>query len=482
MMQIPLTIGTLHFVGIGGIGMSGIAEILHNLGYQVTGSDMAESANIQRLRASGIKIFLNHHPDNLKAASVLVVSSAIQKDNPELIAAQARNIPIVPRAEMLAELMRLKWSIAVGGTHGKTTTTSLIAALLDMANKDPTVVNGGIINAYGTNARLGHGDWLVAEADESDGSFLKLPAMIAIVTNIDPEHLDYYGDFDTLKEAFKAFVQAIPFYGFACLCIDHPEVQNLMGQISDRRILTYGLSPQADIRATAIKSSAEGTEFDLILHRKQGGSSRISDIKLPMHGDHNVQNCLAAIAVAVEMGLDESSIRTAITQFRGVKRRYTQTGRVNDITIIDDYGHHPTEIAAVLKAARAATRRHVIAVFQPHRYSRVHDLFEEFCTCFNEADHVIVADIYAAGEAAIPGISRDDLVAGLNAHGHRSVSALDAPEDLPDQIMAMAKPGDLVICLGAGTITQWANQLPSQFQARLEEQDQNRSQKGQAHD
>ena len=462
MKTLPLSIGTIHFVGIGGIGMSGIAEILHNLGYAVQGSDIAESANVLRLRGLGIDISIGHDGANLKEAEVIVISSAVKSDNPEVIEARARLIPVVPRAEMLAEIMRLKWGIAVAGTHGKTTTTSIVAAVMDAGQFDPTVINGGIINAYGTNARLGDGDWIVVEADESDGTFMKLPATIAVVTNIDPEHLDHYGDFDTLKAAFVTFVQNIPFYGFATMCIDDPEVQALISAVSDRRIVTYGLSPQADIRATDISADPTGSHFNVIVsNRITATSVDLGTFTMPMVGDHNIRNALAAIAIAQEMGVEPDVLKRALMNFSGVKRRFTRTGVVNDVTIVDDYGHHPVEIAAVLAAARTSTRRNVIAVVQPHRYSRVSNLFDEFCTCFNDADTVIVADIYAAGEAPMPGIDRDALVDGIRARGHRHVVPLDDADSLASLVADLAKPDDFVICLGAGNITTWANDLPA---------------------
>ena len=465
MRALPLDIGTIHFVGIGGIGMSGIAEVLHSLGYSVQGSDIADSANVKRLRDMGIDVHVGHDAANLGQAQVVVVSSAVKPDNPEVVAARQNLIPVVRRAEMLGELMRLKWSIAVGGTHGKTTTTSLVSAVLDGAGLDPTVINGGIINAYGTNARLGTGDWLVAEADESDGTFLKLPSTIAVVTNIDPEHMEHYGDFDTLKRAFVQFVENIPFYGFAVLCIDHAEVQNLIPRVSDRRVVTYGFSPQADVRAVNMTPGLDGIAFDAVIRdRKTGETREIADLHLPMYGQHNVQNALAAIAIANEMMLSDADVARALAKFGGVKRRFTRTGTVGGITVIDDYGHHPVEISAVLAAARDATNGKVIAVVQPHRYTRLRDLFEDFCTCFNDADAVVVAPVYAAGEAPIEGIDRDSLVEGLKVHGHRKVIALDAPEDLARITLDLAKSGDFVVCLGAGTITAWANALPEQLQ------------------
>ena len=465
MKGLPLDLGVLHFVGIGGIGMSGIAEILANLGYSVQGSDVAESANVRRLRAMGIKVRIGHCAENIEGARVVVVSSAIKPDNPEVAAAREVFIPIVKRAEMLGELMRLKWSIAVGGTHGKTTTTSLIATLLDGAGLDPTVINGGIINAYGTNARLGQGEWMVVEADESDGSFTKLPSTIAVVTNIDPEHLDFYGSVEALHDAFETFVQNIPFYGFAVLCLDHPAVQSLIGRIQDRLILTYGSSTQADVRLENLRIDGGHSLFDVVIaKRSEEGERRIDGLRLPMLGEHNVMNALAAITVADEMGLETTAIREALQGFAGVKRRFTKTGCVRGITIIDDYGHHPVEIAAVLKAARQATGNRVIAVVQPHRYSRLAALFEDFCSCFNEADLVIVADVYEAGEAPLPGADRDALVEGLRAPGHRRATPLATPEALAPLIKAEAAADDLVVCLGAGSISAWANALPEELE------------------
>ncbi len=470
MKPLNLDIGTIHFVGIGGIGMSGIAEVLHTLGYSVQGSDIKDSANVARLRDAGITVHIGHDGNNLGDAGVVVVSTAVKSDNPEVQAARQRKIPIVRRAEMLGELMRLKSSIAVGGTHGKTTTTSLIAQLLDVAGMDPTVINGGIINAWGSNARLGGGEWMVAEADESDGTFVHLPASVVVVTNIDPEHLDHYGSFDELRGAFDTFVANIPFYGFAVLCIDHPEVQAMIPRVSDRRIVTYGFSPQADVRAVNLETSLESVLFDAqITDRKTGAVVTLERLELPMLGEHNVENALAAIAIAAEMDIPEDMIRRALGEFEGVRRRFTRTGDVGGIVIIDDYGHHPVEIAAVLKTARTAVGAkdvgvkgggQVIAVFQPHRYTRLRDLFEEFCTCFNDADAVVVAHVYEAGEDPIKGIDRDSLVEGLGNHGHRTVLALDDPAGLADVIHGLAGPGDMVVCLGAGDITHWANALP----------------------
>jgi UDP-N-acetylmuramate--alanine ligase len=464
MRSLPDSIGPIHFVGIGGIGMSGIAEVLHNLGYRVQGSDLSDGANTRRLVALGIAVRIGHVAENLDSAEVVVISSAVKPDNPEVVAARARRLPVVRRAEMLAELMRLKRAIAIAGTHGKTTTTSMIGTLLETAGLDPTVINGGIINAYGTNTRLGAGDWMAVEADESDGTFTRLPATVAIVTNIDPEHLDFYGDIASLHQAFETFVSNIPFYGFAVLCIDHPVVQGMIPRVSDRRVLTYGFGAQADFRAANLRHGGEGSRFDAIIADRPGGRERrIPDLILPMFGEHNVQNAMTVVAVADELGIADDIVREALRRFAGVKRRFTKTGEWNGVVIIDDYGHHPVEIAAVLKAARAVAAGRVIAVVQPHRYTRLHDLFDGFCTCFNDADRVLVADVYAAGEAPIEGVSRESLVAGLRAHGHRNARALAGPQDLAPLVRAEARPGDMVVCLGAGSITNWANALPEEL-------------------
>ncbi len=466
MRALPLSIGTIHFVGIGGIGMSGIAEVLHNSGYSVQGSDISDSANVRRLRGEGIPVAVGHEAANVGEATVVVISTAVKPDNPEVKFARSRLIPVVRRAEMLAELMRLRWAIAVGGTHGKTTTTSLVATVLEAAKYDPTVINGGIIEAYGTNTRLGAGDWMVVEADESDGSFLRLPATIAVITNMDPEHLDHWGTEQAMTLGYEHFVQNIPFYGFAVLCIDHPAVQQMIPRLSDRRIVTYGFSPQADVRGEIVKSDPLGTTFEVVIaDRTRNRPRRMGPFRLPMLGIHNVQNALAAVAIAAEMDISDATIRTAFSGFRGVKRRFTRTGDAGGINVIDDYGHHPVEIAAVLKAARQTGARDVIAVVQPHRYTRLASLFEQFCTCMNDASTVIIADVYAAGEAPIDGVDKDALVEGLRARGHRSVVPLPGPEHLAEMVHAIAKPGDYVICLGAGNITHWAAALPAQLLA-----------------
>lgn len=464
-MKLPPKLGPIHFIGIGGIGMSGIAEVLHGLGYTVQGSDASDNYNVRRLADKGMKTFIGQRPENIDGAEIVVVSSAIKRDNPELKYARELRLPVVRRAEMLAELMRFKSCVAVSGTHGKTTTTSLVGALLAAGELDPTVINGGIINAYGTNAHMGGGQWMVVEADESDGTFLKLPADIAIVTNIDAEHLDHFKTYDAVQDAFRSLIEGIPFYGFAVMCIDHPTVQALVGKIEDRRIITYGVNPQADARLVDEDLRGGRSQFGVLLRDRKGGEVLIDNLMLPMPGHHNALNATAAIAVAYELGVSPEAIRSALAGFSGVKRRFTRTGEWNGVTIFDDYGHHPTEIAAVLKAARASTEGQVIAVVQPHRYTRLASLFDQFCMCFNDADAVIVADVYAAGEEPIPGASRDDLVSGLKTRGHRNVLELQKPENLAYLVKGIAKPGDYVMCLGAGTITQWANALPDALKA-----------------
>ncbi|HEY7749180.1 MAG TPA: UDP-N-acetylmuramate--L-alanine ligase [Aestuariivirgaceae bacterium] len=468
-MKLPRDVGPIHFIGIGGIGMSGIAEVMMTLGYKVQGSDLAENYNTARLRKNGIDVAIGHAAANLKEAQVVVMSSAVKEDNPELQAARLRLLPIVRRAEMLAELMRFKSCVAVGGTHGKTTTTSLVAALLDAGGLDPTVINGGIINAYGTNARLGGGDWMVVESDESDGTFVKLPADVAIVTNIDPEHLDYYGTFEAARHAYLSFVENIPFYGFAVMCIDHPEVQALIGRVRDRQLITYGRSPQADVRLADLEYTNGESRFSVIISDRRSDTARvIADLRLAMPGDHNAINATAAVAVAHELGITDEDIRKGLKTFAGVKRRFTRTGAYNGIEVFDDYGHHPVEIAAVLKAARKVGGNRVIAVVQPHRFTRLANLFDEFCRCFNDADAVVVAPVYSAGEQPIAGIGHEALADGLRDRGHRHVWRIDLAEQLPALIRTLASPGDIVVCLGAGTITQWAYALPGQL-AELDE-------------
>jgi len=462
-MKMPLNIGLVHFIGIGGIGMSGIAEVLHNLGYKVQGSDQSDSANVQRLREKGIEVFVGHKAENIGDAEVVVVSTAIKKNNPELIAAREKLLPIVRRAEMLAELMRFRHAVAIGGTHGKTTTTSMVAALLDAGHLDPTVINGGIINAYGTNARMGDGDWMVVEADESDGTFLKLPADIAVVTNIDPEHLDHYGNFDAVRAAFRQFVENVPFYGFGVMCLDHPEVQALVSRIEDRRIITYGQNPQAEVRFVNHRMDGAASLFDVVIRSRKGEATEIKDLRLPMPGQHNVSNATAAIAVAHELGISADDIRRGLGSFGGVKRRFTHTGTWNGVEIFDDYGHHPVEIRAVLKAAREAAKGRVIAIVQPHRFTRLASLFDEFAACFNDADTVIVAPVYTAGEDPIEGVNSETLVSRIKTAGHRDARYANGPEALAPLVASIAEPGDFVVCLGAGNITQRAYALPKEL-------------------
>ena len=455
--KLPLNIGAIHFVGIGGIGMSGIAEVLLNLNYTVQGSDIKKSPITERLEKLGVNIFYEHDASNLKKATVVVISTAVSESNPELIAARNKGIPIVKRSEMLAELMRLNSNIAIAGTHGKTTTTTLVATLLDGGELDPTVINGGIIHAYGSNARLGQGDWMVVEADESDGTFNRLPATLAVVTNIDPEHLDHWGDFDMLRKGFFDFVSNIPFYGVAFCCTDHPEVQALVGKVTDRRIITYGFNAQADVRAVNVTFMDGVSYFDVLLQKENITLDRLS---LPMPGNHNVSNSLAAIAIARHLDIDEKSIKKSLSQFKGVNRRFTQVAELNGIKIIDDYGHHPVEISAVLRAARQTATGKVFAIHQPHRYTRLNSLFEDFCSCFNEADFVGIMEVYSAGEAPIDGASRSDLVSGLVRHGHRNVFSVDNEDILETLIRRQAKSGDIIVFLGAGTVSVWANNLP----------------------
>lgn len=472
----PDKTGAIHLVGIGGIGMSGIAEILAMQGYSVQGSDLSDSANVARLREKGIRVLIGHAGDHVLDAAgnkvaVVVRSSAVTFDNPEVARARALHIPVIRRAEMLGELMTLKQGIAISGTHGKTTTTSMVGCVLEAGGIDPTVINGGIVHAYGSNTRLGKGDWMVVEADESDGSFTHLPATAAVVTNIDPEHLDHYGDYDAIKAAFLHFVQKIPFYGFAVLCTDHPAVQGLMGELQDRHVVTYGFNHQADLRAENIRSDALQQSFDVVtsvhLRNRLDVPERINDIRLPMLGDHNLSNALAAIGCGVELGIPSDDIKKGLNDFTGVSRRFTKTGIVKGVTIIDDYGHHPVEIAAVLKAARSGLKEtdgRLIAVMQPHRYSRLDSLFDDFCTCFNDADQVIIADVYAAGEDPIQGASKQALVDGLLRSGVQNATILPSPDALAQMIFEAARPNDMVVCLGAGDITKWAHALPDQLQ------------------
>ncbi|WP_159980161.1 MULTISPECIES: UDP-N-acetylmuramate--L-alanine ligase [unclassified Novosphingobium] len=470
MKGVGTDIGTIHFVGIGGIGMSGIAEVMHNLGYSVQGSDIAEGYVIEGLRTRGIKVMIGQVAQNVEGAAVVVTSTAVKRDNPEVVYALEHRIPVVRRAEMLAELMRLKNTVAVAGTHGKTTTTSMVAALLDAGGVDPTVINGGIINSYGSNARLGASDWMVVEADESDGSFLRLDGTIAIVTNIDPEHLDHYGSFDRIKESFVEFIENVPFYGAALLCIDHPEVQAIIPKVRDRRVVTYGFSAQADIRGENVTPIPGGNRFDVALRQRDGTFRRIEGIELPMPGRHNVQNALAAVGVAVEMGCSDSCIQTGFSKFRGVKRRFTNVGEVavegGSVTVIDDYGHHPVEIRAVLAAAREGVKNRVIAVVQPHRFTRLRDHMEDFQGAFNDADVVYAAPVYAAGEQPIEGVDSAEMVAGMKARGHRSAQVIAGADALADALAGTVQAGDMVVCLGAGDITKWAAGLAEAIRVR----------------
>ncbi|HEX2760158.1 MAG TPA: UDP-N-acetylmuramate--L-alanine ligase [Rhizomicrobium sp.] len=467
--RVPLDIGAIHFIGIGGIGMSGIAEIMHNLGYKVQGSDSAENANVKRLRGMGIKVHVGHNAENLKDVDAVVYSSAVKPGNIEFDAARALSLPLVRRAEMLAEIMRLRSCIAIAGTNGKTTTTTLVASLLDAGGMDPTVVNGGIINAYGTNARLGAGEWVVVEADESDGTFLRLPATVAVVTNEDPDHLDFYGTFENMRDAFQRFVENVPFYGFAVLCIDHPEVQAMVGRITDRRMITYGFSPQADARAVNVRFSEGASHFDCVFtDRRKGTEERLDGMSLPMPGEHNVQNAMAAIVVARQLGVSDAVIRKGLSEFRGVGRRFTKVGEVNGAAIIDDYAHNPFKIAAAVRAARQAYKGPIVAVVQPHRYTRLRDTFEQFATCLNDADVAVIAPVYAAGEAPIEGISRDTYAEALRAHGHRNVIVIDGEDDLAAAVAPYVKPGAAIIGTGAGSITGWMHNLPQVLAKKLE--------------
>ncbi len=470
MKGVGTEIGTIHFVGIGGIGMSGIAEVMANLGYSVQGSDIAEGYVVEGLRKRGIKVMIGHAAENVGDAAVVVTSTAVKRDNPEVVEALEHRIPVVRRAEMLAELMRLKRTVAVAGTHGKTTTTSMIAALLDAGGVDPTVINGGIINSSGSNARLGESDWMVVEADESDGSFLRLDGTIAVVTNIDPEHLEHYGSFDAIKDAFVEFIENVPFYGCAVLCIDHPEVQAVIPKVRDRRVVTYGFSAQADVRGENVTPIPGGNRFDVVIRQRDGEQRRIEAIELPMPGRHNVQNALAAVAVAVEMGVEDVLIQTGFAKFTGVKRRFTKVGEVTIgsgvITVIDDYGHHPVEIRAVLSAAREGVQNRVIAVVQPHRFTRLRDHMEDFQAAFNDADMVYAAPVYAAGEVPIAGVDSAVLVEGIKARGHRSAHVIGSADELAEALADVAQPGDMVVCLGAGDITKWAAGLADAITAR----------------
>ncbi len=476
MKGVGTDIGMIHFVGIGGIGMSGIAEVMHNLGYQVQGSDLKEGPSVERLREQGIEVKIGHAEENVEGAAVVVTSTAVRRTNPEVAFALENRIPVVRRAEMLAELMRLKRTIAIAGTHGKTTTTSMIASLLDHGQVDPTVINGGIIEQYGSNTRMGDSDWMVVEADESDGSFLRLDGTIAVVTNIDPEHLDHYGDFDGVKRAFVEFIENVPFYGAAILCVDHPQVQAVIGDVRDRKVVTYGFSLQADICGVNIRPVEGGNRFDVIVRQRGHEDRRIEGVHLPMPGRHNVQNALAAIAVAVEMGCPDEVICNGFASFSGVRRRFSKVGMVacegGSAMVIDDYAHHPVEIRAVLEAAREEAgaregpRGRVIAVAQPHRYTRLNELMDDFQNCFNEADMVLVTPVYPAGEDPIEGVDAEALVAGLKSRGHRSAHTVADEDALAATLAEEIAAGDIVVCLGAGDITKWAASLANAIEAK----------------
>ena len=436
----------IHFVGIGGIGMSGIAEVLLNLGFEVSGSDLSSSETTRRLVSLGGRVNRGHATENLEDADVVVISSAIRPDNPEVVEARRRAIPVIPRAEMLAELMRLKYGVAVAGSHGKTTTTSLVAAILEAGGVDPTVVIGGKVNSMGTTAKLGQGDTLVAEADESDGSFMKLSPTLAVVTNIDPEHMDHYGDLEQLKETFLDFVNKVPFYGLAIVCLDSENVQSLLPRV-EKRTVTYGTSLQADYSLKSVEPVGLATRF-VPLRRGE----ELAPITLQMTGRHNVLNALAALAVADELEVPYEVTRQALEQFGGIQRRFTVRGTAGDVMVVDDYGHHPEEIKATLAGAREATKRRLVAVFQPHRYSRTQFLFDQFATAFYNADMVLMTDIYAASEAPIEGVDSATLADAIRQHGHRDVVYRPTKEQLLDELLLRARPGDMVVTLGAGDI------------------------------
>jgi UDP-N-acetylmuramate--alanine ligase len=465
----PDQAGLFHIVGIGGIGMSAIAEVMHTRGYRVQGSDLKDGANLERLRARGIPCLIGHDPANVDGAALLVISSAVKAGNPEFEAAKERRLPIIRRAEMLAELMRPCATVSITGTHGKTTTTSLIAELFQGADLDPTVIAGGIINAWGTNARIGKGEWMVVEADESDGTFLKLPTQIGVITNIDPEHMDFWPSLEALHQAFHQFIDAIPFYGLVVACIDHPVVRELLaklgGAANGRRTLTYGVARDADIRLANLRPDHNRITFDADLGPAvKGGARKLEDLTLPVLGHYNALNALGALAAATEAGIGDEAIRAGLADFSGVKRRFTRVGEWQGIAVYDDYAHHPVEIAAVLRAARIGGNGRIIAVMQPHRYTRLQSLFNEFSACLDDADVVVVTPVYSAGEAPIPGIDRDELASGLLRHGHPNVLTVEDEENLVQTVASVAQPGDLVVGLGAGTITDWINALPSKLE------------------
>lgn len=464
-MQMPRDAGNFHIIGIGGIGMSAIAEILMAKGFTVQGSDQKDSANVQRLRAMGIRVFIGHDPVNLIGAQCVVISTAVKDGNPELEAARRKNLQIIRRAEILAELMRLYATVSITGTHGKTTTSSLASHVFAAAGLDPTVITGGIINEWGSNARLGKGDWMLVEADESDGTFTRLPTQIGVVTNVDPEHLDYFKSVNNMHREYAMFFKNIPFYGLAVTCIDHPVARDMVEALGlrrdGRRLLTYGVRDDADLRLMGLQADGHISQFDFDMsNRVRGGARRAQGWRLPFLGQHNVLNALAAVAVATEVGITDEQIRTGLASFSGVKRRFQLTGTWNGVSIFDDYAHHPVELLSVLEAAKSGARGRVIAVVEPHRYSRVRDLFGDFCTCFAPADRVLIMPLYSAGEAPIDGIDEQSLADGIRATGHPSVEALDDTAALVASLRATAREGDMVICAGAGTSTEWAHALP----------------------
>ena len=469
-MQMPEGLGTVHIIGIGGIGMSAIAEILHAQGFTVQGSDQKDSANVRRLRAKGIRVFVGHDAINLVGARFVVISTAVKDHNPELLAARDKSLPIIRRAEMLAELMRLYRTVSITGTHGKTTTTSLTAHIFEQAGVDPTVITGGIINEWGSNARLGEkGGWMIVEADESDGTFVKIPTQIGVVTNIDPEHLDYFGTVENMHAAYEAFYRNIPFYGLTVTCIDHPVVREMIDRLAlrrdGRRMVTYGWSKDADIVLTDVRIEGVETVFSARVGAGlPGGARDLVGWRVPLPGEHIALNALAAFAVSAETGIEDDAIRTAMASFSGVKRRFQKTGEVNGVTIYDDYGHHPIEIAAVLRAARQGARGRLVAVVEPHRYSRVKALFSEFCNCVREADKVIVAPLYAAGEAPIPNIDHHSLARGMDTSEIGEVLVADSPADLANLIAYATRAGDTVIFFGAGHSTEWAHAMPGELE------------------
>ena len=464
MLKRPENLGVIHFIGIGGIGMSGIAEILVQSGYLVQGSDIKASNNTKRLEKLGIEVFIGQRKSNIFNAKIIVVSTAISKNNIELVEAKKIFLPIVHRAEMLGELMRLKQSIAIAGTHGKTTTTSLIAKMIEENGMDPTIINGGIISSLDSNARMGKGDWMVVEADESDGSFTKLNPTAAVITNIDLEHLDFHKNEGNLELAFFNFLSSIPFYGFICLCTDHPRVQKLISKLEDKKVITYGLSANADVRATNIIYNNNKMNFTLSISNRRELEISSYEIEFSMIGIHNIQNALATIATGIELKIPIEKIKNTLKTFTGVQRRFQNVGNFKNTTIIDDYGHHPVEINAALAAARLlAPKSKIISIFQPHRYSRIKDLFNDFCSCFNDADYVFLLDVYPAGEEPLKGFESTDLKNGLLKYGHKNVSYIESKKALVRETLKIISPNDIIICLGAGSITKIANTLEKEL-------------------